>query len=119
MLVGTGAFMVVARFAGHVGRERELDQSARAVTEIVLLSFATPGLPAGGSNATLGAYLAAGVPLETVVFFEVTDEITDIIKTVLNVVADFAVAVFVSRSLAPSQTRTSSTLSAVSEEPTG
>ena len=89
------------------------------VGTIVLLSFATPGLPAGGSNATWGAYLAAGVPLEAVVFFEVTDGITDIIKTVLNVVADFAVAVFVSRSLAPSQTQTSSTLSAVSEELAG
>jgi Na+/H+-dicarboxylate symporter len=86
---------------------------------VILLSFATPGIPAGGSNITMGAYVAAGVPIEAVVLFEVTEGITDVVKTALNVVADFAVAVFVSRSLAPTQTRTSSTLSAVSEEPAG
>jgi Na+/H+-dicarboxylate symporter len=86
------------------------------VGTIVLLSFATPGLPAGGSNATWGAYLAAGVPIEVVVFFDVTDGITDIIKTVLNVVADFAVAVFVSRGITQTQTCTSSSALAASEE---
>ncbi len=89
------------------------------IATVILLSFATPGIPAGGSNSTMGAYIAAGVPIEAVVLFEVTEGITDIVKTPLNVVADFAVAVFVSRSFAPSRTRTSSTLSAVSEEPAG
>lgn len=84
---------------------------------VVLLSFATPGLPGGGSNATWGAYMAAGLPIEAIVLFEVTEPITDVVKTALNVVADFAVAVFVSRGFTQTQSRTSSIPSAASEEP--
>lgn len=84
---------------------------------VVLLSFATPGLPGGGSNATWGAYTAAGAPIEAIVLFEVTEPITDVVKTALNVVADFAVAVFVSRGLSQTQSHTSSIPSATAEEP--
>ena len=68
------------------------------IGSVIVLSFATPGLPAGGSNITWGAYMAAGLPLEAVVLVEMTDSLTDVFKTVLNVLADFAVAVFASRS---------------------
>jgi proton glutamate symport protein len=84
---------------------------------VVLLSFATPGLPGGGSNATWGAYMAAGAPIEAIVLFEVTEPITDIVKTALNVIADFAVAVFVARSFTQTQTGTSSIPLEASEEP--
>lgn len=84
---------------------------------VVLLSFATPGLPGGGSNATWGAYMAAGAPIEAIVLFEVTEPITDVAKTALNVVADFAVAVFVSRGLTRTRTAPSSIPLEASEEP--
>ncbi|HXH61313.1 MAG TPA: cation:dicarboxylase symporter family transporter [Fimbriimonadaceae bacterium] len=61
-----------------------------------LLSFATPGLPSGGSHITWGAYMAAGIPIEAIVLFDVASPLTDVFKTVLNVLADFVVAVIVS-----------------------
>lgn len=84
---------------------------------IVLLSFATPGLPSGANNSSWGAYMAAGLPIEAIVLFEVTDGITDIVKTAFNVASDFAVAVLVSRGISQTQTDTSSTALAASEEP--
>jgi Na+/H+-dicarboxylate symporter len=84
---------------------------------VVLLSFATPGLPAGGGSITWGAYVAAGVPLEVVVLFEPVDAPTDFSKTALNVVADLAVAVFVSRRLTQTQSEPSLTPLGASEEP--
>ena len=84
---------------------------------VVLLSFATPGIPAGGSNVTWGAYMAAGVPLEAVVLVEVTDPLTDVFKTVLNVLADFTVAVLVWRGLTRTRTDSSSIPLGASEEP--
>jgi Na+/H+-dicarboxylate symporter len=83
----------------------------------ILLSFATPGLPGGGSNISWGAYMAAGMPIQAIVLFDMTDGVTDTVKTAVNVVADFAVAVLVSRGITQTQTCTSSTALASSEGP--
>jgi Na+/H+-dicarboxylate symporter len=86
------------------------------VGTVVLLSFATPGLPAGGSNITTGAYLAAGIPIEAIVVFETVDGPTDAPKTAVNVLADLAVALFVSRAVTRTRTSPSPTLSTTCEE---
>ena len=66
---------------------------------VVILSFASVGLPGGGAAfKTLPAYLAAGVPIEGVVILEAVETIPDIFKTVLNVTADMSAAVVLSRS---------------------
>lgn len=66
---------------------------------VIILSFASVGLPGGGSAfKTLPAYLAAGVPIEGVVILEAVETIPDIFKTVLNVTADMSAATLLSRS---------------------
>ncbi|MGQ0764280.1 MAG: dicarboxylate/amino acid:cation symporter [Gemmatimonadota bacterium] len=63
------------------------------VLTVILLSFASVGVPGGGSAfKTMPAYLAAGVPIEGVVLLEAVDAIPDIVKTVVNVTGDMSVA---------------------------
>ena len=64
---------------------------------IAILAFASPGIPSVATGSTFGAYLAAGIPPEGIVMFEVANSLTDFAKTALNVTADLAVAVFVAR----------------------
>jgi len=75
--LGTGAIVI---FAGTM----------------LLISFATPGIPGGNPGVpTLPAFLAAGVPAEGVLILDAVDAIPDIFKTVLNVTADLSVATIV------------------------
>lgn len=67
------------------------------VLTVFLLSVATPGVPSAGSGPTLGAYLAAGLPLEGVLLLDATDSLTDIVKTATNVTGYMTSAVLVSR----------------------
>jgi proton glutamate symport protein len=67
------------------------------VATVMLLSFATPGIPSGGRAATLGAYVAAGLPAEVVLLFEAADPALDVVKTGTNVTANLAAACIVSR----------------------
>jgi Na+/H+-dicarboxylate symporter len=61
---------------------------------VVALSFASVGLPGGGSAfKTLPAYLAAGIPIEGVVLAEAVEAVPDVFKTLLNVTANMSVAV--------------------------
>lgn len=74
--------------------------TARIVTflaTIFVLSVATPGIPSNSSSISLGAYLAAGLPLEGVVLFDATDPLTDIPKTAVNTTGYFASSVLASR----------------------
>lgn len=64
---------------------------------VAILAFASPGVPSVGTGSTFGAYMAAGIPAEGIVIFEVVNSLTDFAKTALNVTADLSVAVFVSR----------------------
>jgi proton glutamate symport protein len=70
---------------------------AAFVMTVVLLSFATPGIPSVGSSMTLGAYMAAGLPAEGVLLFDAAESVTDPLKTVANVTGDLASATIVSR----------------------
>ncbi len=63
----------------------------------VLLSFATPGIPATGAMPTLPALLAAGMPLEGIIIINTIDSLPDIFKTLYNVTADMAAATIVGR----------------------
>ncbi|HVL38326.1 MAG TPA: cation:dicarboxylase symporter family transporter [Fimbriimonadaceae bacterium] len=67
------------------------------VLTVVLLSLSTPGLPSAGTGRTLGAYVAAGLPVEGVLLFEAVNPIIDFLSTVLNVTGNLAAAVIVSR----------------------
>jgi Na+/H+-dicarboxylate symporter len=71
---------------------------ATFLVTVIILSFASVGLPGGGSAfKTLPAYVAAGIPIEGVVILEAVETIPDIFKTVLNVTADMSVATLLSR----------------------
>lgn len=62
-----------------------------------ILAFASPGIPSVATGSTFGAYLAAGIPPEGVLMFEVANSLTDFAKTALNVTANLAVAVVAAR----------------------
>lgn len=83
-----------AAFAVPIG----FSQVATFVLTVMVLSFSTPGIPnGGGSNSTFGAYLAAGLPAGGILVFEAVENLTDIFKTVINVVADFVVVLLLDR----------------------
>ena len=65
---------------------------------ILILSFSTVGLPSRGSVRSIPAYLAAGIPLEAVVFVDTVEAIPDIFQTVLNVTGAMSAATLLSRS---------------------
>ena len=52
----------------------------------------------GGGVRELPAYLAAGIPLEAVVFVDTVEAIPDIFQTVLNVTGNLSAATMLSRS---------------------
>jgi Na+/H+-dicarboxylate symporter len=69
------------------------------VIGVFLLSFATPGVPSGGSLHTIPLLLALGIPIQGIVLFNSVEAIPDIFETLLNVTADMAVATVVARFL--------------------
>ncbi|MCB8933212.1 MAG: dicarboxylate/amino acid:cation symporter [Fimbriimonadaceae bacterium] len=75
---------------------------------IAILAFASPGIPSVATGSTFGAYLAAGIPAEGIVMFEVANSLTDFAKTALNVTANLAVAVLASRWVARSEAKAAS-----------
>lgn len=72
-------------------------QLASFVVLVVLVSFSTPGIPSGGTIATIPLYLAAGIPIEGVVMLNALDAIPDIFKTLANVTGDLSAAALVAR----------------------
>lgn len=69
------------------------------ILTVLLMSFSSPGLPAGSGGMTrLPAYLAAGMPIEGVVILSVVEPIPDIFKTIANVTADMSAATILTRS---------------------
>jgi Na+/H+-dicarboxylate symporter len=65
---------------------------------VMILSFSTAGLPSRGSVRSIPAYLAAGIPLEAVVFVDAVEAIPDVFQTVLNVTGNLSAATILSRS---------------------
>lgn len=87
-------------FLAHVfGIPLSLGQQAGFVLLVILLSFATLGLPRGGGGGfkTLPAYIAVGVPVEAVVVIEAVKTIPDVFNTLLNSTAYLSVATILSR----------------------
>lgn len=74
-------------------------QMASFLLLVILLSFATLGLPRGGGGGfkTLPAYIAVGIPVEGVVVIEAVKTIPDIFNTLLNSTAYMTVATVLSR----------------------
>lgn len=64
---------------------------------VMVLSIGTPGIPSGSAMSTLGAYMAAGIPVEGYLFFNGLDAIPDIFKTVANVTGFMSAAAVVDR----------------------
>lgn len=65
---------------------------------ILLMSFATLGIPGGNPGvSTLPAFVAAGVPVEGVLILDTVEAIPDIFKTIINVTADMSAAVIATR----------------------
>jgi len=68
------------------------------IATVILMSFATVGVPSGGQAfSNLPAYLAAGIPVEGVVLLEATAIAPDMLKTLLNVTGDMSAAMLLSR----------------------
>ena len=64
---------------------------------ILLLAFASAGIPSGSKLVSWPILLAMGVPVEALVVMKVIDVIPDIFKTMLNVTADMSATVIVQR----------------------
>ena len=63
------------------------------VLTILLISFATPGIPGGNPGVgSLPVFLAAGIPIEGVLILDAVETIPDIFKTLINVTADLSAA---------------------------
>lgn len=87
-------------FLAHVfGIPLSFGQQASFVLLVILLSFATLGLPRGGGGGfkTLPAYIAVGIPVEAVVVIEAVKTIPDVFNTLLNSTAYLSVATILSR----------------------
>jgi proton glutamate symport protein len=75
-----------------------LDRIMVFVGTILLISFATLGIPGGNPGvSTLPAFVAAGVPVEGVLILDAVETIPDIFKTITNVTADMSAAAIVTR----------------------
>ena len=74
-----------------------LDLAIFTVT-VLLISFATVGVPnGGGSFRTLPAYVAIGIPIEGLVLLQAVKDLKDYLSTVANVTGQFAAATILSR----------------------
>ena len=74
------------------GVEIEPARFAQAVALAALLSFATPGVPAGGLLVSAPMFVAAGLPVEGIGLLVALDTIPDMFRAPVNVTADLAVA---------------------------
>ncbi len=83
------------------GIDLSVAEIAAFVATIMVLSFATPGLPSTGTMRSLPAYLALGIPLEGCLILDTVEAIPDVFKTLANVTADMSVAVVVDRHAGP------------------
>ncbi len=87
-------------FLAHIfGVPLSMGEQVGFVLLVILLSFATLGLPRGGGGGfkTLPAYIAAGIPVEAVVVIEAVKTIPDVFNTLLNSTAYLSVATILSR----------------------
>ena len=65
---------------------------------IVLLSYASLGIPNGGAQMRAAPlYIAAGVPIEGYLLTEAVEDIPDVFKTILNVTGNMTAASLVNR----------------------
>lgn len=67
------------------------------VATILLLSFATPGIPGGALVTGAPPMLAAGMPMEGIALFYAVEALPDVFKTLANVTADMTSAAIVAR----------------------
>jgi proton glutamate symport protein len=63
----------------------------------VILSFTTPGVPAGGLLVAAPLFTTAGVPVEGIGLLIALDMIADMFRAPANVTADLAVATILAR----------------------
>ena len=86
-------------FVTHIfGITIEATQLMTFVVTVLLLSFSSAGVPTAlGATTTLPAYLAAGAPIEGVIFLATAELIPDIFKTLLNTTGYLTVTVVLAR----------------------
>jgi proton glutamate symport protein len=84
------------------GVDISVAQAMTFVLGIVVLSFASLGIPNGGSLMRAAPfYVAAGVPIEGYLLTEAVEAIPDVFKTLTNVTGDLTAATLVNRLTAP------------------
>ena len=93
-VVTLGGMLFTARLHGITIDAATLLQVAPMA---VLLSFTTPGVPAGGLLVAAPLFTAAGVPLEGIGLLIALDMIADMFRAPANVTADLAVAAILAR----------------------
>jgi Na+/H+-dicarboxylate symporter len=81
-------------FLGHAfGIDLPLGTVLSFTLSILLLSFATPGIPGGNPGfSPLPLFVAAGIPIQGPLVLDALDAIPDLFKTLLNVTADLSAA---------------------------
>ncbi len=95
--------------ASMYGLELTLIDTATFVATVVLLSFATLGIPSGGGGfKTLPLYVSMGIPVEGYLLIRTLDVIPDIFKTVVNTTGFLTAATVLERLTGAGRKRTTS-----------
>ncbi|MGE0128763.1 MAG: dicarboxylate/amino acid:cation symporter [Blastocatellales bacterium] len=93
-----GGHLVKLLFIAHLyGIELDLTQIVIFTITVTIISFGVAGLPGTGTMQSIPVYLAFGIPLEPVLFFNAVDAIPDIFRTLANVTGDMAALTIVAR----------------------
>jgi Na+/H+-dicarboxylate symporter len=93
-----GSHLVKLLFIAHLyGVELDPLRIIVFTVMVTIISFGVAGLPGTGTMKSIPVYLATGIPLEPILFFNAVDAIPDIFRTLANVTGDLAALTIVAR----------------------
>ncbi|MCG3162645.1 MAG: Proton/glutamate-aspartate symporter [Acidobacteria bacterium] len=93
-----GGHLVKLLFIAHLyGVQLDPLRIAVFTVTVTVISFGVAGLPGTGTMKSIPAYLASGIPLEAILFFNAVDAIPDIFRTLANVTGDVTALTIVAR----------------------
>jgi Na+/H+-dicarboxylate symporter len=93
-----GGHLVKFLFLAHLyGIHLDLTQIIVFTVMVTIISFGVAGLPGTGTMKSIPIYLAAGIPLEAILFLNAVDAIPDIFRTLANVTGDLTALTIISR----------------------
>jgi Na+/H+-dicarboxylate symporter len=93
-----GGHLVKMLFIAHLyGIKLDLMQIFLFTVMVTIISFGVAGLPGVGTTKSIPVYLAAGIPLEAILFLNAVDAVPDIFRTLANVTGDLSALTIVAR----------------------